>query len=381
MKYKELAQLHLAQCETFLNKSKNNSYSDNHKQVYQDTLFKLFNAIKPNSENLDGRAIKNFQRQLSFITRSLEFLLDSTLNSIPFEVVSCLDIVMKEWIKNEEFIIVTSLDNDMDEYCFDPTLATDDSIYQLILAETGVEFPRRLVQISMPLVLARDYFSSVTLYHELGHFIDEYYLISSDLSEAIIDYSAFQKQEIELYFPYTVKQDGPGRKDSLQKLKNHLGEYFCDLFAAQYVGNTSVYYLAYQEISSSKVTDYTHPSSENRNHLVEDFLEGKPNPLLKLIKKFIKEYTKNDLAKRFEKISGDDFYKFIPLDVQNEQQLHGVFPYAWDIWLKGTANFLNVADLKMPLLPESIYKLLNNLMEKSIGNYFIQKDWQKTEIK
>jgi len=373
--------LHLAQCETFLNKSKNNSYSDNHKQVYQDTLFKLFNAIKPNSENLDGRAIKNFQRQLSFITRSLEFLLDSTLNSIPFEVVSCLDIVMKEWIKNEEFIIVTSLDNDMDEYCFDPTLATDDSIYQLILAETGVEFPRRLVQISMPLVLARDYFSSVTLYHELGHFIDEYYLISSDLSEAIIDYSAFQKQEIELYFPYTVKQDGPGRKDSLQKLKNHLGEYFCDLFAAQYVGNTSVYYLAYQEISSSKVTDYTHPSSENRNHLVEDFLEGKPNPLLKLIKKFIKEYTKNDLAKRFEKISGDDFYKFIPLDVQNEQQLHGVFPYAWDIWLKGTANFLNVADLKMPLLPESIYKLLNNLMEKSIGNYFIQKDWQKTEIK
>ena len=96
MKYKELAQLHLAQCETFLNKSRNNSYSDSHKQLYQETLFALFDAIKSSADHMDEQGVLSFQRQLTFISRSLEFLLDSTLNSIPFEVVSCLDIVMKE---------------------------------------------------------------------------------------------------------------------------------------------------------------------------------------------------------------------------------------------------------------------------------------------
>jgi len=377
MKYKELAQLHLAQCETFLNKSRNNSYSDSHKQLYQETLFALFDAIKSSADHMDEQGVLSFQRQLTFISRSLEFLLDSTLNSIPFEVVSCLDIVMKEWIKNEEFIIVTSLDNDMDEYCFDPTLAIDDSIYDLIQAEHNIVFPRRLVQISMPLVLARDYFSSVTLYHELGHFVDEYFLIGNSMAEDIIDYPTFQWQEIQEYFPYTLQKGIPGRKESLQKLKNHLSEYFCDLFAAQYVGNSSVYYLSYHEIDTGGVTDLTHPSSVNRNKLVDDFLEDKDNKLLKLYKEYFIKFTKNDLKIRYERISNEDFYGFIPLGIQNEKQLHGVFPYAWNIWLKGADNFVTISGIKSGLEPKGVYRILNNLMEKSIGNYFIEEEWNK----
>ncbi|MGY4540024.1 hypothetical protein ACVW0P_004466 [Mucilaginibacter sp. UYNi724] len=374
MEYTQLLELHLSQCEIFLHKASSNSYSDTDKQAYQQKLFELFNAIKDNiPEPLDDSNLFIVQEQLNFIAKSLEFLMDSTLNTIPFEVVSCLGLAMNEWIEGNNFIIVTSLNNDIDAYSFDEKLANGDHIYSSILASYGIEFEKRLVQINLPLILAKDYFSSVILYHELGHFIDLYYGISSRMASDLINYPPLEWAKIQDYFTFLQSPL------NITRLKNHLGEYFCDLFAAQYIGHTSNHYLKYLESKGSDRSNSSHPSSNNRLQIVDDFLAKKQNVIGNIIKTYVKDITKLELTKRFKVTSSDDFYHFLPLEIESDQELHGVFPYTWKIWLDGSATFKTNAGITGELPNKVIYKSLNNLIEKSIGNYFIKKDWERAK--
>ncbi|WP_295801225.1 hypothetical protein [Mucilaginibacter sp.] len=375
MEYSQLLDLHLSQCEIFLSKAQNNSYSDLDKQNYQNNLTSLFYAIKSNlPAELNENNLFVIQGQLNFIAKSLEFLMDSTLNTIPFEVVSCLNLAMDDWIPEETFIIVTSLNNDIDAYSFDEKLANEDYIYDSIFAGYGISFEKRLVQINLPLILARDYFSSVILYHELGHFIDLYYGMSKRMATELIKCPPHEWTKIQEYFDF---HQNPLK---IKRLKNHLGEYFCDLFAAQYIGKTSNHYLNYLESKGADRTYGSHPSSNNRLAIVNDFLESKPNPLVEIIKKYIQEITKSDLTKRYKVLNSDDFYNFLPLELGNSGELHGIFPYAWKIWLDGAEKFKSNAGIEGELPSKVIYKSLNNLIEKSIGNYFILKDWEGLKV-
>lgn len=376
MEYSQLLELHLSQCEIFLHKASNNSYSDTDKQSYQKNLFLLFDAIKENiPDPLDDSNLFIIQEHLNFIAKSLEFLMDSTLNTIPFEVVSCLNLAMNDWIPENTFIIVTSLNNDIDAYSFDEKLANEDYIYSSMLASYGIKFEKRLVQINLPLILAKDYFSSVILYHELGHFIDLYYCISKRMATELIKYPPTEWTKIQGFFDF--RQD----PSFVNRLKNHLGEYFCDLFAAQYIGQTSNDYLKYLESKGADRSYSSHPSSNNRLKVVTAFLEGKPNVLGDKIKTYIKEITQRDLIKRFKVTNSEDFYHFLPLELKTSAELHGVFSYAWKIWLDGPEIFKTNAGIESNLPSKTIYKSLNNLIEKSIGNYFILKDWERAKVK
>lgn len=371
MSYNHLLDLHLSQCEIFLARSKNNSYSDTSKKEYHEELFALFtkitDSVKP---GIDDSLIFEKQEHLNFIFKSLEFLKDSTLNSIPFEVVSCLNLAMNDWINPDEYIIVTSLNNNVGSYSYDPSLAFEDLLYSSLKTNYGVDFKKRLVQINVPLILSKDYFASVVLYHELGHFIDLYYritqLIALDLITNLqpLEWSAYQtflpfKQDIGYY----------------RYIQSHLAEYFCDIFASQYIGFTSNYYLQYITKNSNSISE-THPSTINRVQVVEDFLNGKPNLIVDVIKTYINKITGNDLQKRFADINASDFYEFVPLEINNSKELHGVFSYAWEIWASGNENFKSSSKITSNISSDRVYKILNNLIEKSIGNYFINIDWQ-----
>jgi hypothetical protein len=171
-----------------------------------------------------------------------------------------------------------------------------------------------------------------------------------------------------------------GNKASLEKTKYHIGEYFCDLFAAQYIGTTATNYLSYLEIKTAHKLKFTHPSTENRTTVVNDFLDKKTNPMVDLINSYTETLTESrKLERRHATLNEDDFYKFLPLEISDPKQLHGVFPYAWKIWMGGTTNFKKNAELKIDLPPHAIYKALNNLIEKTIGNYVIEQDWEKVK--
>ena len=375
MGYSRLLDLHLSQCEIFLSRSKNNSYSDNAKKDYQEQLFALFDKIKASiSPGLDDASVFEKQEYLNFIFKSLEFLKDSTLNSIPFEVVACLNLAMNDWINKDEYIIVTSLNNNVGAYSYDPSLAFEDLLYSSIKAIYGIEFKKRLVQINVPLILSKDYFSSVVLYHELGHFIDLNYRITQIIANDIINLQPPEWSVYQTFLPF--KQEAR----LVPYIELHLAEYFCDIFASQYIGFTSNYYLQYITKNSNSISS-THPSTTNRIQVVNDFLNGKDNPIVKIIEKYTNQIANRDLTKRFRDIDSADFYSFIPLIIEDSEQLHGIFSYAWDIWALGGENFKKMSKVKSDLSSDRIYKILNNLIEKSIGNYFINIDWQSAATK
>lgn len=385
-----LLKLHLSQAELALNRVSNNSYSDKRKQEYQRLLFALFEAIslkieneKPSDESI---IFATYKSHLDFIFKSIEFLDSSTLNRIPYEIVECLDIALKDWTNSQDnFIIVTSLINNVSAFSFDPSLVYNNAIYEDILKTYNIDFATKLVQINVPKSLSRDYLSSVVLYHELGHFIDVINNICDSITLTILSkinnnlFNEEEKSELVQYFPY-IKESLYNHvflnKNSQagNALLNHIAEYYCDLFASQYIGEASNYYLYYLT-ESSDVFGLSHPSTTNRIKVVSDFLNQTPNIIVEIVGDALYKITSKKLEKRFDALGGEDFLKLVPVVISNDRELHGVYSALWFTWLNKFEE-INHAIANKTASPLKAYKVLNNLTEKSIGNYIIQKKWR-----
>ena len=177
MKNLSLLRLHLTQAGKSLHRAKNNNYSDNEKQRYQENLTILHSKVAE-IVNEQVVATNDFcfehKRTLDFIYKSLEFLDSSTLNLIPYETVEGLKLALKDWIQDgEKYVIVTSLVNGVFDFSFDQTLVEVDAQYEEFKQKYDIAFNCRLIQINIPKALSRDYLASVVHYHELGHFIDK----------------------------------------------------------------------------------------------------------------------------------------------------------------------------------------------------------------
>lgn len=389
-----LLNLHLAQAESALNRVFNNSYSDTRKEEYQQELFTLFYAIKTKiaaeSPTVEREIFSIYKKQLNFIFKSLEFLDSSTLNQIPYEIVECLDSAMNDWINpDDNYIIVTSLINAVNEFSFDPNLVNNPTIYDEIEKSYSIKFKHKLVQINLPKSLARDYLAAVVLYHELGHFIDEINSISMSIARTIYSklvagsYPANIQNELSKFFPYLDDFISKGR--SLKELYHyrnilqfHFAEYFCDLFASQYIGEASNHYLYYLTENSSNYGPY-HPSTVNRINVVSDFLGSKANIIVTLSSEALFIIRGKKLEIRYEKLKNENIFELVPLSINNEKELHGVYCTIWDIWLNHIDKIKNVTGKVTPTI--KIYSILNNLIEKSIGNYVTMKRWVNAKKK
>lgn len=375
-----LSQLHLqiSQARKALSRTKANNYSDKSKQDYQDNLINLFEKISDEVKSSIfqfNSELYNIKRYLDFIFKNIEFLDSSTLNLIPYEIVACLKSVLDEWLNEDtEYIIVTSLVNNVEQFSFDPTLIYDyHSLYSVFEKKYNISFGQRLIQINIPKALSRDYLVSVVHYHELGHFIDIKNSISDSIANDIIDNLPNSITELSQYFPFLEDTNCP-IKTKLEILTNHLAEYFCDLFASQYVGSSLANYLTYITENSTN-SSWTHPSSTNRKKITEDFLNTTENVIVDLINKGLEQIMQKKLIQRFELLHTLDFYKLIPVIIQNDKQLHGLIIEGWTVWEKGIDNFNLKAKTTPHLELTQLYTIINNLIEKSIRNYIIQKTW------
>lgn len=381
---RRLLDLHLSQAANALQRAKSYCYSDKHKEKYQSDLYVLFERIKSTIEITNPSKdveIFKYKKHLDFIFKSLEFLGSSTLNLIPYEIVECLRYAMSDWVsETNNYIIVTSLINNVEEFSYDPSIAFNDQLYNDIKeCYSGLTFERKLVQINLPRSLSRDYLSAVVLYHELGHFIDNKFSIMDslvlDLEGRLVggDIDTDEALEIEKYLPLFSKI---ASAVPAYIIKLHLAEYFCDLFACQYIGEASSHFLSY--VTEKAINfDETHPSTENRIRVVNDFIEGNDNVIVKLISEATKRITKKDLTSRFEKINSDDFYNLIPVELTSISQLHGIYDYAWKFWLTPVSELEEKLELQKPIASEKVYSIINNLTEKSIGNFITLDKWNK----
>src|SRR5690606_38742002 len=111
--------LQFSEVEELISKTRGDSYSDNNKANYHNNLLRLFDGIKSLDLNvLDENGVQEIRSYIRFIFNCLIFLRDSTLNSIPFEIVKCLNNAMEDWVNSDDYIIVTGLTKDLYDFSF-----------------------------------------------------------------------------------------------------------------------------------------------------------------------------------------------------------------------------------------------------------------------
>ena len=340
----ELIRLHLSQLQKAINKSNTNKYADNRKQEYFKNISTLFETI--NSKDFSKCSIselKSYKIIIDFCFISIEFLDNSVLTVIPHEIVYCLENALNDWDDTNKYIIVTSLANDLNKFCFNSYLSLNETFYDVFTAYFGIDFKHRLIQITLPKYLSQDYLANVVLYHELGHFVDQKFGITEKLSLSL----------------------------SLGvKLTNHYGEFFSDIFAAQYIGEASNFYLHY--IAHEAPDAESHPSTNSRIDLVNKFLNGEQDPILDDLKNATLKITGKELQDRRKIISDDDFKAFIPTNIVSDEELHSIFEMGWKLWMNPIPEFIDkhIGEFDK-------YRIINNLMEKSISNYMVVNKWNK----
>lgn len=358
MNYKTI-ELQLLQLEESFSKSRSNIYSDIKKETHFKELHKLFKAIKrSNYVSFSLNDLHIHFGVLNYIFKGLEYLDNSTLNIIPYEIVSCLQLALEDWVKKENFIIVTSLSNKNLDFYFESDNNEEffENLNSYIFSFYKLKVTHRLIKISLPKVISRDYLSIVVLYHELGHFVDIELNISNKLLMKEYGSSNPKNQDEYVYL-------------------NHKREYFADLFAAQYINNASNLYLEY--ISSNSNDSLTHPATSKRIAVVDRFLLNDVCDELNLFNSVLQISGPDQLRIRHKimKVNKSDFQKLIPQTISDKEELHSIYKLGWDFWNTSDQNFLKNFKSRQK------YHIINNLIEKSISNFTIVQSWKEISSK
>lgn len=387
----KLLDLHFAQLKSEWASSKYNNYSDLRKKAYHKRLETVIEMMeKEDFYSFNENDIKQRFHIIHFVFKSLEFLNSSTISTIPYEIVSVLETALKDWTLINEYIIVTSLVNGMNEFSFDNYLMFNDFVYQDIELLYKVKFEEKLVQINVPKSTSKDYLANVVLYHELGHFIEKKFEITRVIYSEILDkltngsipIGSSEYQEVTKYFPYLIDSNNvkslKANHHPFNIFSSHVNEYFCDLFASQYIDDCLAHYLNY--ITQGNIDySYSHPSTKNRIEFVHSFVNGKTSFLVEFYKDVVKNITSIEIKKRCKNLSTDNFEKLIPVELADIDELHGLFIYGWNVWLNDWGKIENTSSLGFKLSQIRAYEIINNLIEKSLGNYFIKESWRRSK--
>lgn len=381
----KLVELHFAQLQSEWSVSKYNSYSEVRKQEYHDNLGKIISHLESEDfSTLDDTQITQRFYIIFFVFKSLEFLNNTTTSTIPFELVFVLELALRDWSPADEYLIVTSLINGMNEFSFDNSLTFFNLVYTEIELLCGVKFKHRLVQINLPESTSRDYLANVVLYHELGHFVEKKYAISRVIYIELIKQlkaglGPDEQKDLFRYFPYLSDSD---TVDELEKhydpyntFSMHISEYFCDLFASQYILDCSNYYLEYITLNQDYYSS-THPSTTNRVLFINEHLANKPGYVLKEYKRIIQSITGLNIVKRAKEFTSNNFENLIPAEISDPNELHYLFVYGWKVWLSDWNTMQTMAGINFKLKSINVYEIANNLIEKSIGNYINTIEWK-----
>lgn len=382
----KLLELHFSQLQFEWSKSKYNSYSDRRTREYHSNLAKIISGLeKEDFQKLNKSDIDERNYIILFLLKSLEFLNNSTTSRNAFETIYVLSDALNDWIIKNDYIIVTSLVKDLNGFSFDNYLTFNDYIYFIIENLYSVKFNNKLIQINLPESTSKDYLSNVVLYHEIGHFIDSKYEITRilyvELLELLLKDSLEEDDRTSLvkYFPYLVNHENivllKNKYDSNNILANHIAEYFCDLFASQYIDNCSNLYLKYITCNQSHHNN-THPSTTNRIDFVNHFLNKEKAFIIDFFANTIKKTTTFEIKQRNKVVLSDNFESLIPIDIKHKGELHGLFVYGWKVWMDNWINIKSKSNMKFDLTQVQVYEIINNLIEKSIGNYIVKTEWE-----
>jgi len=281
--------------------------------------------------------------QIWFATK---YLIGSTSKEIPYEIVYSLKTALDDWEINQRFLITTALIDDPNYFfqALDPS-----KVIRQFLPKVKID---GLIQIASPRLYRHKPLNIVALYHELGHFVDDFHKVTSN--------------SILLHPPATTDQV------ALQQEIYHRKEFFADLFAASYSGDAIKFFL--QKFAPNAPESLTHPSTTNRIANIDTFLKSRNNKSISIIKDTLNTKKLPLLRRRFT--SPDittSFNNIRPYQIQNDRELHGILEAGWKL----------LQDIeKAPFPPWSkldnefeAERIINDLVEKSIRNKMLKQKW------
>ncbi|MBT1697151.1 hypothetical protein KK083_09715 [Fulvivirgaceae bacterium PWU4] len=347
-------ELRFSQLLRVTDKLKSSKYSDSKKKekLHQTLMVAITKIDDCNFCGLSKTELWHHHVLIERIFLWLEYLVDSTINQTPYEIMNCLELVLADWIDDlDNYVLLTSLSNKRNDFAFhydqDPSLLIE--IRKLLKQYYDIDLELDVIRIILPKFLSHDYLTAVHLYHELAHFIDWKY--------SVTDQVLFKRGLL-------FRKDADENKIKYQ-------EHFADIFAAQYVDRASCVHLSYL---TYRKPNGKHPPTRIRIELVENFLDEKESMIVSDIKKATLSCTRRPLKKRFKTAGISDFNNLIPIEVRAPEELHGLFIEAWDIWQNPKSA------LRKNFKRSDLYRILNNLVEKSISNYFLTQAWEKKYV-
>lgn len=293
------------------------------------------------------------------ISSVVKFLAGSTSKRIPYEIAYALELALKDWMHNPA-IVTTAISQELiSGYYFQ---GVSESFYKQLEIFLNVKIEDRIVQISLPEIYRHRPLYCTPLYHELGHFIDVQFGVTSQW--------LLSSPSGSLSLPNLPSSLSPDLMEQFQR--NHRMEYFADIFAAIYTGRCVSTFLEALTGAGQGATG-THPATADRDRMVNDLLGNVNNPILDSLTPVLQQLNLPALHVRYTPMNViDNFNNMRPVAVSNTSELHGIFPAAWN-YLKDAAELRSGNWRNMPV--SEIERVVNNLVEKSIRNRMIVEKW------
>ena len=268
-----------------------------------------------------------------------------------------LRLAISGWTKTET-AITTAISQDL--YGGFYFRGVDQQFKTLAEAYLGIVIATELIQISLPQVYRHRPLYNLPLYHELGHFLDVHHSITP---------YTFMLSDATSLLP-SLPAGLP--KDTLHNIHiNHRMEYFADLFGASFTG------LAYgdflQAFAGANSISLTHPATSDRLTVIDDFLNGKSNPIVELFCTALSNLKLPELKAQFSAPDlNESFDNVRPYLIQSDAEAHGILDSGWHYlqtaWTSPTGLWAEMDEAK-------IEQTVNDLIEKSTRNRMIVTKW------
>lgn len=365
-------ELHIAQVAnemSLINDKVKAGLYDNKKLIeYIDTLNAVVEEIRKTDLATETDNDKEQLRDiLVFLSSCIQYIKSATVNDMNAAIYVCLRAALEDWAKDNPLnYVMTSYKAEVETHHYSAKTLKKQAI-KAIYDNYSIAIPSKLVALGYPSYLEKDYLSNVSLYHELGHFIDlKEWEISLNLTADIIKNKVLPLKDV--YFKNIEEvvlfdNSNPKRKAELLKLYNIIGEYFADIFAAQYVGRHKNHLLNY--IGGDSDFSESHPSTEARNIAIKNFLgpEAQHDDFILMLKKATMDASKKELKIRNVSLDATPLFAGKPCTIVDKHQLHSLLHAGWEIWETNTNGYRQTPDTI------SAYNKMNKLLEDSIMSY------------
>jgi hypothetical protein len=304
-------------------------------------LIEAIEYVLDNQSSLNPDVVKDFSYHALMANR---YLAGSTTKESPYELEYCLRAVIRKWSKRDCLITTALTDGrDFHFYPVDPWEFVKTALPNF--DTKGFDAP--LVQLGVPRIYSHKPLFCIPLYHELGHFVD--------ISNSVVELSLLRQ-------PATTPYEHAHRR-----------EHFADLFAAAYVGESSIRTL--ETIAPNHPATASHPATKDRVAMARDFLGGRLTPLIALFQGCLVQLGLPALKIEYSSPSIRDAFDDIrTFQISSEAELHGLFESAWkyfeDALDKRAAPWASTG-----MTDAEIERIVNDLTEKSIRNASIRERW------